>query len=152
LCIKSPRRKPVMQSFKDRRRLPLPFAKTRYLTVLAAFATLTFAFAIEANAHARSNLARERQPRNASANRVVSGAGGLAGCGECQGASKTNRKLNKRAKSLKDSPCHAKGYVDPKIAGKLNAAMRDMKRAGIKPKVTSAWRSSDKQAALHSCA
>ncbi|HJQ25805.1 MAG TPA: D-alanyl-D-alanine carboxypeptidase family protein [Blastocatellia bacterium] len=48
-------------------------------------------------------------------------------------------------------PCHPKGYVDPKIAKSYQKAIRDLKRDGIKPKVTSAWRSSAEQARLHRC-
>lgn len=54
-------------------------------------------------------------------------------------------------KSKKQTPCHPRNYVDPKIAKKYNAAMRDLKRAGVQPKITSAWRSSQKQAALYKC-
>jgi len=50
-----------------------------------------------------------------------------------------------------DLPCHPKNYVDPKVARRYNAALRDMKRAGIKPKITSVWRSSDNQAQLRRC-
>src|SRR2546426_2746395 len=52
----------------------------------------------------------------------------------------------KKAKSL---PCHPKNYIDPKIAVNYNAALRDIKRAGIKPQVTSAWRSSENQEQLY---
>jgi LAS superfamily LD-carboxypeptidase LdcB len=48
-------------------------------------------------------------------------------------------------------PCHPKNYVDPKVARRYNAALRDMKRVGIKPKITSVWRSSDSQAQLRRC-
>jgi LAS superfamily LD-carboxypeptidase LdcB len=48
-------------------------------------------------------------------------------------------------------PCHPRDYVDPKVARRYNAALRDMKRAGIKPKITSVWRSSDSQAQLRRC-
>lgn len=48
-------------------------------------------------------------------------------------------------------PCHPRNYVDPKVARRYNAALRDMKRAGIKPKITSVWRSSDSQAQLRRC-
>ena len=48
-------------------------------------------------------------------------------------------------------PCHSKSYVDPKIAVNYKAALRDMKRVGIKPKVTSTWRSSDLQNRMHEC-
>jgi hypothetical protein len=56
-----------------------------------------------------------------------------------------------KLKSGKKAPCHPANYVDPKIAGKYNTAMRDMKRAGVEPKITSAWRSSEHQAALYKC-
>ena len=51
----------------------------------------------------------------------------------------------------KSRPCHPTNYVDPKIQGNLNAAVRDMKRAGIRPKITSAWRSSHQQSFLYKC-
>ncbi|MBI3652184.1 MAG: D-alanyl-D-alanine carboxypeptidase family protein [Acidobacteria bacterium] len=54
-------------------------------------------------------------------------------------------------KSGKKAPCHPANYVDPKIKGKYTAALRDMKRFGVEPKITSAWRSTDKQAALYRC-
>lgn len=49
------------------------------------------------------------------------------------------------------APCHPATYVDPKIAGKYQTALRDMRRAGVQPKVTSTWRSSEKQAELYRC-
>jgi hypothetical protein len=51
----------------------------------------------------------------------------------------------------KKVPCHPQGYVDPKIAKNYQKAIRDLHRAGIKPQVTSAWRSSQEQAKLHNC-
>lgn len=61
------------------------------------------------------------------------------------------RAIKKRAKTAKNLPCHPKDYVDPTIAKNYNSALRQMKRAGIKPHVTSVWRSSDSQAQLHRC-
>lgn len=61
-------------------------------------------------------------------------------CDECL-ALKTGKKI----------PCHPANYVDPKIVGKYSSAMRDLKRIGVQPKITSAWRSSEKQAALYKC-
>lgn len=55
------------------------------------------------------------------------------------------------ARTAKKLPCQPKGYMDPAVAKNFNAALRDMKRAGIKPMVTSAWRSSDHQARLYRC-
>ncbi len=61
------------------------------------------------------------------------------------------RKCATCAKAYKNQPCHPANYVDPKIRKNLNAAVKDMNRAGIKPKITSAWRSSSRQAYLHNC-
>jgi hypothetical protein len=74
-------------------------------------------------------------------------------CAPCAGqlAGKKRVRATRSAKNAKNLPCHPKDYVDPKIARNYRTAMRDMRRAGIKPKVTSAWRSSEKQAALHRC-
>ncbi|HEX5734283.1 MAG TPA: D-alanyl-D-alanine carboxypeptidase family protein [Blastocatellia bacterium] len=52
---------------------------------------------------------------------------------------------------MRPAACHPKGYVDPAIARNYNGAMRDLRRAGIEPKVTSTWRSSAHQARLHRC-
>ena len=70
-------------------------------------------------------------------------------CGQCSGAAKTKRRL--RSGAARIEPCHQRGYVDPRIAKNFNSAMRDLKRAGIKPQVTSTWRSSQHQARLHNC-
>jgi LAS superfamily LD-carboxypeptidase LdcB len=54
-------------------------------------------------------------------------------------------------KTANNLPCHSKNYVDPNIATNYKTALREMKREGIKPKVTSTWRSSDVQKRLHEC-
>jgi hypothetical protein len=56
-----------------------------------------------------------------------------------------------KLKSGKKVPCHPANYLDPKIQGKYKTALRDLHRAGVEPKITSAWRSSEKQAALYHC-
>ena len=73
------------------------------------------------------------------------------GCGRCavQVAARKNPRAAKR--SVRPASCHPKGYVDPVIARNYNNAMRDLRRAGIEPKVTSTWRSSAYQASLHRC-
>ena len=113
-----------MQSIKDRRNSPVSYLSARTLPALMTAALLCFAFATEA-------VARDR---SASRN-----------CARC--GSKTKAKLT----SFKDVPCHSKSYVNPRVSKKLRTAVRDMKRAGISPTVTSAWRSTDKQAALYHC-
>jgi len=73
------------------------------------------------------------------------------GCSQCavQVAARKNTRAARR--SVKAAACHPKGYVDPAIARNYNGAMRDLRRAGIEPKVTSTWRSSAHQASLHRC-
>jgi len=67
-------------------------------------------------------------------------------------SSKTKKRSSKTvAKSARAAPCHQKGYVNPAISKKYNAAIRDLRRAGIKPVITSTWRSSAYQAKLHKC-
>lgn len=61
------------------------------------------------------------------------------------------RRSKKSANTAENLPCHPKDYVDPKIARNYQNALREMKRAGIKPRVTSVWRSSENQAELHRC-
>jgi hypothetical protein len=51
----------------------------------------------------------------------------------------------------RNASCHPKGYVDPRVAPSLNRAVRSLRRSGINPQITSAWRSSQKQAQLHRC-
>ena len=113
-----------MQLIKDKRSLPLSYLSARSLAALMTAALFCFAFATEA-------VARDR-----------SSSRGCVGCGS---------KTKARAKSSKTAPCHSKKYVDPKVAKKFKTAVRDMNRVGINPTVTSAWRSSDKQAALYRC-
>ena len=59
--------------------------------------------------------------------------------------------IGRNARKAKSLPCHPKNYIDPKIAVNYNSALRDMKHAGIKPQVTSAWRSSENQEQLYRC-
>lgn len=79
---------------------------------------------------------------------------GTKGCAPCAAELAKNKKgqpIKKSAKTAKNLLCHPKDYVDPKIAKNYKVALLDMKRAGIKPRVTSVWRSSDNQAQLHRC-
>lgn len=71
-------------------------------------------------------------------------------CKPCN-AKANKRASGKRRKRAAKPPCHPPGYVDPAIAGNLRRAIRDMKRVGIRPHITSAWRSSNRQAELHRC-
>jgi hypothetical protein len=69
-------------------------------------------------------------------------------CVPCEGRKQNAKRNSKLARQV---PCHPKGFVDPKIAKSYQKAIHDLKRDGIKPQVTSAWRSSAEQARLHRC-
>jgi hypothetical protein len=101
------------------------------------------------NIKSRLTAAANRSEGPAARSSKASSPGGA--CGPCSMARKAKPGFNNGAKWAKASPCHPKGYVDPKIAKNFNAAMHDLKRAGIKPEVTSVWRSSQDQARLHNC-
>lgn len=88
---------------------------------------------------------------NSRKSKSASKARPASSCSRCTGKN-TQKGRSTRAKAkAKNASCHPKGYVDPKISRNLNAALRDMRRAGIKPVITSTWRSSQDQARLHSC-
>jgi len=73
---------------------------------------------------------------------------GHAACAPCEGSKPHAKGTRKLAQKVS---CHPQGYVDPKIAKNYQKAIRDLHRAGIRPQVTSAWRSSAEQARLHHC-
>jgi LAS superfamily LD-carboxypeptidase LdcB len=112
-----------------------------------------------------SSLKAEAAPHNSKPQKTVGAKSGRASaavlpkastarpsCGQCDRAQQAKKvAIKKSAKSRQKTACHPKGYVDPKIARNYNRAMRELKQAGIKPTVTSAWRSSDHQASLHKC-
>jgi LAS superfamily LD-carboxypeptidase LdcB len=75
-------------------------------------------------------------------------------CVSCAAELSRNSKghsIGRTARKVKSLPCHPKNYIDPKIAVNYNAALRDMKHAGIRPQVTSVWRSSENQEQLYRC-
>jgi D-alanyl-D-alanine carboxypeptidase len=84
--------------------------------------------------------------RSQSAN--VSRASADTRCAPCANKSRSARDLRKRVKNI---PCHPKDYVDPHIAANYKNAMQEMKRASIKPQITSVYRSSQEQARLNKC-
>lgn len=72
------------------------------------------------------------------------------GCAPCAaGASSVKKGSSRQAKAR--IPCHPSGYVDPHISKNLNNAIRGMKRSGITPQITSAWRSKEEQQWLYNC-
>lgn len=101
-------------------------------------------------ATADGRVAGTKQPKGAR----HPAAGASNDCAPCaaQIAQRTRgRSHRKSAKAAKKLECHPKDYLDPKIASSYKAALRDMKHAGIRPRVTSVWRSSEGQAQLHKC-
>lgn len=80
------------------------------------------------------------------------GSGQRAGCLPCEVRDARARKAS-GAKQIRAAnlPCHSKQYLDPKIRKSYQAAVVDMRRARLSPKVTSYWRSSADQARLHRC-
>ena len=92
--------------------------------------------------------------RNISSTSKRTGVPTTQKCATCPTEIAWNKKghtVVRNAKNTKSLPCHPKNYVDPKIAVKYKAALRDMNRAGIKPQVTSTWRSSERQEELYRC-
>lgn len=111
----------------------------RSLGVCATIALSLFAFANSSPAQTTRKSPQQKQQ---------------ADCAPCAASSskpRAGQALKKNAKPTASTPCHPKDYMDPKIAASYKTAVREMKRQGIKPKVTSVWRSTDYQAQLHKC-
>jgi hypothetical protein len=104
-------------------------------------------------ANTKSNSSRKARQGTRAPQRLVGSVSSTSRCGQCAKSSRT--RSTKGAVSRKPTalttPCHPPGFVDPAVAPKLSAAFRDMKRLGIEPRITSAWRSSQKQAKMHLC-
>jgi hypothetical protein len=116
----------------------------QWLAVLIIAGSFGFGFAARsAAASPGRNAAPNRRVATTRARRVSSAA-----CAPCEGRTKHGQNAGRLAKKV---PCHPQGYVDPKIAKNYQKAMRDLHRAGLKPQVTSVWRSSREQAILHTC-
>jgi hypothetical protein len=96
-------------------------------------------------------IARSRPASTQSRKLRAPAARASRGCAPCAAKVAKKKKGRSAARTAKNLPCHPKNYVDPKIAKNYNAAMRDLRRAGIRPRVTSVWRSSASQAQLHRC-
>jgi len=113
----------------------------RVFVIIAAFSSALATQSLAAASH-RSTAPARRTATTKSVSAVP------ASCLPCEGR-KPNAKRN--SKLARQVPCHPKGFVDPKIAKSYQKAIHDLKRDGIKPQVTSAWRSSAEQARLHRC-
>jgi hypothetical protein len=64
----------------------------------------------------------------------------LATCGTCSGRP-----------VIRAVACHPANYLDPTVRSNYQSALRDLRRSGVRPKVTSMWRSTSHQASLHRC-
>ena len=120
---------------------------------IVTFSFLTLANLNAAQALGKSLIKKRRALISTSArsgHSKIAAARGSAACAPCARTAK-GRAPKKVARTAKNLPCHPKNYVDPKIARNYKAALRDMRRAGIAPKITSAWRSSGDQARLRRC-
>lgn len=107
---------------------------------------VSFGFGFAAQSAAASSKRNAGPARRTATTR--SNSASRATCVACEGSKKYGQNGAKLAKKV---PCHPQGYVDPKIAKNYQKAMRDLHRVGIKPQVTSVWRSSQEQALLHRC-
>jgi hypothetical protein len=113
------------------------------IAALTIFAPVPLAWAAKASGKSKARPSKPSSKRGATAAAACNSCGGAA-------AAKNARSSRRRAKSIA-VPCQPKGFIDPRVSHRLDAAMRDLRRAGIKPQITSAWRSSDHQARLHRC-
>lgn len=127
------------------------FRQTRVLAI-AFFLVIMIAIAPRARGARPSDGSRAKHQRVPAVSQPVT-IKSKSDCGECAEsttkASKTRRGV--RGQTAMTSGCHPKGFLDPSVAPQLNAALRDLKRKGIKPRITSAWRSSQSQAQMHRC-
>ncbi len=90
--------------------------------------------------------------RPGSPKRALNTAKRGSGCLPCKAEASRGRKQARGRKAFATTPpCHSKDYLDPKIRKNYRAALNEMKRAGLRPKVTSQWRSSGYQTRLHRC-
>jgi LAS superfamily LD-carboxypeptidase LdcB len=95
----------------------------------------------------RASASVSRAPKASSPHKT----GNCAQCSAELARARNGRSPKTGTKTANNLPCHSKNYVDPNIATNYKTALREMKREGIKPKVTSTWRSSDVQKRLHEC-
>jgi hypothetical protein len=124
------------------------------VVTIATLSCLMLCVVAEASSPAGTSSSTNARRTKTSANHGPAAKGALAAtCTPCGGSAPSVRgggrsKGKHLAKSL---PCHPAGYVDPTVRKDVNLAVRDMKRAGITPKITSAWRSSTDQEQMYKC-
>src|SRR5262249_4223520 len=127
-----------MQTIEQRPWSLSSLACAQRFAVVVIIALFSFGFATQSAAASSKRGVAPAKRALASASRPT--------CAPCEKGKKYGQNSARLAKTV---PCHPKGYIDPKIAKSYQKAMRDLHHAGIKPQVTSVWRSSQEQAALH---
>jgi hypothetical protein len=135
----------------------------RLVAVCSTAALLILAFFIDTSVAGTKRTTKATQPlgvrsrtqqsmrSNISRNGEVRSTKTCAPCAADLARNKKRQVIGKNIRAAKTLPCHPKNYIDPKIAGNYDAALKDMNRAGIKPQVTSAWRSKESQEQLYRC-
>jgi D-alanyl-D-alanine carboxypeptidase-like protein len=123
---------------------------TGFVLTLAVVLSLGFGNSVSAKGASSKTATTGRSARTS---RTAASNTSKPTCTPCaaEAAAKSKKAGRRVSTTAKKTRCHADGYVDPTIARNYQNAMRDMKRVGIKPKVTSTWRSSEEQAQLHTC-
>ncbi|HJQ69321.1 MAG TPA: D-alanyl-D-alanine carboxypeptidase family protein [Blastocatellia bacterium] len=121
---------------------------------VAAFLTASttgYAFGQSRRAATARNKAHLSKTNKRGPQRAATKSRRAQGCGQCAAQISVRNKSKAAKRGAQTAACHPRGYVDPAIARNYHNAMRDLRRAGIEPKVTSTWRSSAHQAKLHRC-
>jgi len=103
------------------------------------------------SAHARNRLHPGQASRPSSLSTSASRAARRAASADCEpcGAAAVSRGGKRTARRA--VPCHPPDYVDPRMRGDLNAALRELRWMGITPRITSEWRSSNDQGRMYKC-
>jgi len=133
-----------MQTIKPRPGIVFRFSGAQWFAVWIIAGSFSFGFATQGAAALSKRYAEPAKRISTTRSKRVT----KVACAPCEEKKKNGQNTRKLAKKI---PCHPQGYVDPKIAKNYKKAMRDLHRDGIKPQVTSVWRSSQEQARLHNC-
>lgn len=133
----------------------MTFLQTSRCIAVSIAVGCTASLLAPASAHASGKAPGKRHStakQQRSARQIaLSKAGQNSACAPCAAAARASKQKRGKKTIAATLPCHSKDYLDPKIRRNYQAALVDMKRARLKPKATSYWRSSADQARLHRC-
>lgn len=119
----------------------------RFIVVCILAVAMTFAIAPSSSPQSKSRAKRSASKKKTPVKRTTASKKKRT-----RSSASSKKKSSKTvAKSSRPEPCRQPGYVNSAIKKNYNAAIRDMRKAGIKPVITSTWRSSAHQARLHAC-